>query len=62
MTLFVDDDGRAYHVYSSEENSTLHISELTDEPTSPHSAATRGSSSGGSWRPRRFSNAAGAIT
>lgn len=31
MTLFVDDDGRAYHVYSSEENSTLHISELTDD-------------------------------
>ena len=31
MTLFVDDDGRAYHIYSSEENSTLHISELTDD-------------------------------
>lgn len=31
MTLFVDDDGRAYHIYSSEENSTLHISELADD-------------------------------
>lgn len=31
MTLFVDDDGKAYHIYSSEENSTLHISELTDD-------------------------------
>lgn len=28
MTLFVDDDGRAYHIYSSEENLTLHIAEL----------------------------------
>ncbi len=31
MTLFVDDDGRAYHIYSSEENSTLHIAELTPD-------------------------------
>ena len=31
MTLFVDDDGSAYHLYSSEENSTLHISKLTDD-------------------------------
>lgn len=31
MNLFVDDDGKAYHLYSSEENSTLHISELTDD-------------------------------
>lgn len=33
MTLFVDDDGKAYHIYSSEENSTLHISLLNDEYT-----------------------------
>lgn len=31
MTLFVDDDGKAYHIYSSEENSTLHIAQLTDD-------------------------------
>lgn len=31
MTLFVDDDGRAYHLYASEENGTLHISQLTDD-------------------------------
>lgn len=31
MTLFVDDDGAAYHIYSSEENSTTHISRLTDD-------------------------------
>lgn len=31
MTLFVDDDGKAYHIYSSEENSTLQIALLTDD-------------------------------
>lgn len=31
MTLFVDDDGTAYHICASEENSTLHISKLTDD-------------------------------
>ncbi|MDA3881112.1 MAG: glycoside hydrolase family 43 protein [Prolixibacteraceae bacterium] len=33
MTLFVDDDGKAYHIHSSEENLTLHISELNDDYT-----------------------------
>ncbi|WP_425508197.1 glycoside hydrolase family 43 protein [Sulfuriroseicoccus oceanibius] len=31
MTLFVDDDGAAYHLYSSEHNATLHISKLTPD-------------------------------
>jgi beta-xylosidase len=31
MTLFVDDDGKAYHFYSSENNQTLHVAELTDD-------------------------------
>lgn len=31
MTLYVDDDGRAYHIFSSEENLTLHIAELTND-------------------------------
>ena len=31
MTLFVDDDGEAYHLYSSEENGTLHISRLSED-------------------------------
>jgi hypothetical protein len=31
MTLYVDDDGKAYHIFSSEENLTLHIAELTDD-------------------------------
>lgn len=31
MTIYVDDDGTAYHIHSSEENQTLHISELTED-------------------------------
>jgi len=31
MTIFVDDDGTAYHIYASEDNNTLHISQLTDD-------------------------------
>lgn len=31
MTLFKDDDGIAYHIASSEENQTLHISKLSDD-------------------------------
>lgn len=33
MNLFVDDDGTAYHIYSSEDNSTLHIARLSDDYT-----------------------------
>lgn len=33
MTIFVDDDGKAYHVYSSEDNLTLQIAELNDDYT-----------------------------
>lgn len=33
MTLFVDDDDKAYHIFSSEENLTLHIAELSDDYT-----------------------------
>ena len=31
MTLFVDDDGRAYHIAAAEENKTLHVSLLTPD-------------------------------
>lgn len=34
MNLFVDDDGTAYHIHSSEQNRTLHISELSGDYTS----------------------------
>jgi len=35
MTLFVDDDGSAFHIYTSEANGTLHISRLSDDFLSP---------------------------
>lgn len=41
MTLFKDDDGKAYHVYSSEENRTLYISLLTDDYLQPAGQFTR---------------------
>ncbi|MGI6231738.1 MAG: glycoside hydrolase family 43 protein [Prevotella sp.] len=31
MTLYVDDDGKAYHIFASEENLTLQIAELTPD-------------------------------
>jgi beta-galactosidase len=31
MTVFVDDDGKAYQFYSSEENATMHVSLLSDD-------------------------------
>ena len=31
MTVYVDDDGKAYHIFASEENLTLHIAELSDD-------------------------------
>jgi beta-xylosidase len=35
MTLFVDDDGSAYHIYASECNGTLHISKLSGDYLKP---------------------------
>lgn len=31
QTVFVDDDGKAYHFYSSEDNATTHVAELTPD-------------------------------
>lgn len=41
QTLFVDDDAKAYHLYASEDNKTLHISELDDEYLRPSGKFTR---------------------
>ena len=41
QTLFVDDDAKAYHLYTSEDNKTLHISELNDEYLRPSGKFTR---------------------
>ena len=35
MTLFKDDDGKAYHIFSSENNTVMHISLLTDDYLKP---------------------------
>jgi hypothetical protein len=35
MTLFVDDDGKAYQFYASEQNETMHVSELSDDYLQP---------------------------
>jgi len=35
MTLFVDDDGKAYQLYASEDNKTMHVSLLTDDYLKP---------------------------
>lgn len=35
MTLFVDDDGRAYHFFASESNATMHVAQLSDDYLSP---------------------------
>jgi hypothetical protein len=35
MTLFVDDDATAYHIYASEDNGTLHVSQLDDDYLRP---------------------------
>jgi len=35
MTLFVDDDGKAYQFYASEKNPTMHVSLLTDDYLKP---------------------------
>ncbi|MCD7970425.1 MAG: glycoside hydrolase family 43 protein [Alistipes sp.] len=41
QTLFVDDDGRAYHFYSAEDNATMYISLLTDDYLLPSGTYTR---------------------
>ena len=35
MSLFVDDDGSAYHLHASEANGTLHISKMSDDFLKP---------------------------
>ena len=40
-TVFVDDDGRAYQFYSSENNATMYISLLTDDYLKPSGRFTR---------------------
>jgi len=41
MTLFVDTDGKAYHICSSEDNKTTHISLLSDDTLKPSGTYAR---------------------
>lgn len=41
MTLFKDEDGKAYHIFSSENNATMHISLLTDDYLKPSGTEKR---------------------
>jgi beta-galactosidase len=41
MTLFKDDNGKAYHIFSSENNATMHISLLTDDYLKPTGTENR---------------------
>jgi hypothetical protein len=41
MTLFKDDDGKAYHIFSSESNATMHINLLTDDFLRPSGITKR---------------------
>lgn len=54
MTLFVDDDGKAYHIYSSEENLTLNIAELSDDYLSHSGRYVRVAPSGHNEAPSIF--------
>jgi len=41
QTVFVDDDSKAYQFYSSEDNKTMYISQLTDDYLKPSGTFTR---------------------
>lgn len=54
QTVYVDDDGKAYHIYSSEENLTIQIAELTDDYTAHTGKFTRVAPSGQNEAPAIF--------
>ena len=54
MTLYVDDDGKAYHIFSSEDNLTLHIAELTNDYLHHTGRYTRVAPSGQNEAPAIF--------
>jgi len=54
MTLFVDDDGSAYHLYASEDNGTLQVSQLSDDYLKPAGKYARVSPGGFNEGPAVF--------
>ncbi len=59
MQLFVDDDGKAYHIFASEENFTLHIAELSDDYLSHSGKYVRVAPGGSNEAPAIFKKADG---
>ena len=57
MTLFVDDDGTAFHIYASENDSTLQISQLTDDYLRPAGKFVRVFPGGFNEAPAAFKHA-----
>lgn len=57
MTLFLDDDGTAFHIYTSEKNSTIHISQLTDDYLRPAGKYARVFPGGFNEAPAMFKHA-----
>ena len=57
MTLFVDDDGTAFHIYASEDNSTLQISQLSEDYRRPEGKYVRVFSGGFNEAPAVFKHA-----
>jgi hypothetical protein len=57
MTIFVDDDGTAFHVYASEENGTLQISQLSDDYLRPAGKYVRVLPGGFNEAPAMFKHA-----
>ena len=54
MTVYVDDDGKAYHIFSSEDNMTLHVAELTADYLHHTGRYTRVASAGQNEAPAIF--------
>lgn len=54
QTVFIDDDGKAYHIYSSEENLTMQIAELTDDYTAHSGRFARMAAGGQNEAPAIF--------
>ena len=54
MTLYIDDDGKAYHIFASEDNVTLHIAELTADYLHHTGRYTRVASGGQNEAPAIF--------
>ena len=54
MTVFVDDDGKAYHIFSSEDNLTIQIAQLTDDYMQHNGSFVRMAPSGQNEAPTIF--------